>query len=41
MLFPSACHISCDGGCTGDGNGECDSCKEGWLLDEDGYCQGM
>ncbi|KRZ60818.1 Cysteine-rich with EGF-like domain protein 2 [Trichinella nativa] len=33
------CHESCKGGCSGEGPKECNSCRVGWIMDEDTGCK--
>ncbi|KRX45717.1 ATP-dependent RNA helicase SUPV3L1, mitochondrial [Trichinella murrelli] len=33
------CHESCKGGCSGEGPRECNSCRVGWIMDEDTGCK--
>ncbi|KRY37539.1 ATP-dependent RNA helicase SUPV3L1, mitochondrial [Trichinella spiralis] len=35
----TACHESCKGGCSGEGPKECNSCRVGWIMDEDTGCK--
>ncbi|KRY53152.1 ATP-dependent RNA helicase SUPV3L1, mitochondrial [Trichinella britovi] len=35
----TACHESCKGGCSGEGPRECNSCRVGWIMDEDTGCK--
>ncbi|KRX23625.1 ATP-dependent RNA helicase SUPV3L1, mitochondrial [Trichinella nelsoni] len=35
----TACHESCKGGCSGEGPKECNSCRVGWIMDEDIGCK--